>query len=235
LFNGRHPLVTGEIVGFKSPPCYKLKKIIMKNIILLPTKKPSRLYYHNDKSLRFVLDNILFTTSQNIYITSDEEIKEGWAGYAYKEDVIGSIFKHFYTANRWYDDIKEIILTTDQDLIKDGVQAIDDEFLEWFVKNPSCDKVEVLRCPIEGLYAVIPKEEPKQETLEQAAYNTYMSGLFSTEEAFIRGAKWQQERSYSKEEVEDIVNKTVNRFCTYFSEELKFKVTMEWFEQFKKK
>jgi hypothetical protein len=38
---------------------------------------------------------------------------------------------------------KKIILTTDQDLIKDGVQAIDDEFLEWFVKNPSCEFVEV--------------------------------------------------------------------------------------------
>jgi hypothetical protein len=30
---------------------------------------------------------------------------------------------------------KKIILTTDLDLIKDGVQSIDNEFLEWFVKN----------------------------------------------------------------------------------------------------
>jgi hypothetical protein len=34
-------------------------------------------------------------------------------------------------------------MTTDQDLIKDGVQGIDDEFLEWFVKNPSCESIEV--------------------------------------------------------------------------------------------
>jgi hypothetical protein len=40
-------------------------------------------------------------------------------------------------------ECKKIILTTDQDLIKDGVQAIPDEFLEWFVKNPSCEEVEV--------------------------------------------------------------------------------------------
>ena len=39
--------------------------------------------------------------------------------------------------------MKKIILTTDQDLIEDGVQAIDDEFLEWFVKNPSCERVRV--------------------------------------------------------------------------------------------
>ena len=85
-------------------------------------------------------------------------------------------------------DCKKIILTTDQDLIKDGVQAIDDDFLEWFVKNPSCEVVDVLKCPIEGLYALIAKEEEtkcycghtttcdcapeetKQETLEEAAY-----------------------------------------------------------------
>jgi hypothetical protein len=35
---------------------------------------------------------------------------------------------------------KKIILTTDLDLIKDGVQYIDDRV---FIKNPSCDEVEV--------------------------------------------------------------------------------------------
>jgi hypothetical protein len=44
-----------------------------------------------------------------------------------------------------YPTDKKIILTTDPDLIKDGVQAIDDEFLEWFVKNNSCEGVEVKR------------------------------------------------------------------------------------------
>lgn len=38
---------------------------------------------------------------------------------------------------------KKIILTTDVDLIKNGVQEIDDEFLEWFVKNPSCENVNI--------------------------------------------------------------------------------------------
>jgi hypothetical protein len=63
---------------------------------------------------------------------------------------------------------KKIILTTDQDLIKDGVQAIDDEFLEWFVKNPSCEWVEI-QCRY-NFYAgqdlthykiIIPQEEPR--------------------------------------------------------------------------
>jgi hypothetical protein len=76
---------------------------------------------------------------------------------------------------------KKIILTTDQSL--DGVQDIDDEFLEWFVKNPSCEFVEVEKGKIlnQGSYItgnivtkdyyeiIIPKEEPnynmKQEIL----------------------------------------------------------------------
>ena len=39
--------------------------------------------------------------------------------------------------------LTKIILTIDTDLIKDGVQETPDEFLEWFVKNPSCEEVDV--------------------------------------------------------------------------------------------
>jgi len=69
--------------------------------------------------------------------------------------------------------IFKIILTTDTKLIKDGVQAIDDEFLEWFVKNASCEEVKVDKAE-HGIYKddvyyklsnkifykiIIPKEE----------------------------------------------------------------------------
>jgi hypothetical protein len=69
-------------------------------------------------------------------------------------------------------------MTTDQDLIADGVQAIDGEFLEWFVNNSSCEEVEVDRDEREvgnhlggavtqyGDYKIIiPQEEPIQELL----------------------------------------------------------------------
>ena len=71
---------------------------------------------------------------------------------------------------------KKIILTTDQSL--NGVQAIDDEFLEWFVQNPSCESVEVDRDEREvgnhlggvvieyGDYKIIiPQKEPKDVVL----------------------------------------------------------------------
>lgn len=104
---------------------------------------------------------------KNIYITSDEEIKEGdWCLWISQNKVI----KCEDTSLRDRQDmVKKIILTTDQDLIQDGVQAIDDEFLEWFVKNPSCDKVEVVLDEdinfdnnewIDSYHIIIPKEEP---------------------------------------------------------------------------
>ena len=136
----------------------------MKNIHILPTDKTSRLRYN--------LSNVLALTkepyrdygkkvNQHIYITDDEEIKEGDWFYVKTPNIYGGnvIVKSLgFGKNCWSDHILaettdekgyhpshciKIILTTDQDLINDDVTAIDDEFLEWFVKNPSCEYVMV--------------------------------------------------------------------------------------------
>ena len=135
----------------------------MKNIHLLPTEKRSRLYIYNGKlgfakGFQYGTDTIL---NQHIYITSDEEIKEGFVLHLYTNRIleVGVITesngnKSFREKNYHINgievlicDCKKIILTTDQDLINDGVQEIDDEFLEWFVKNPNCDFVRTLKVP----------------------------------------------------------------------------------------
>lgn len=75
------------------------------------------------------------------------------------------------------------------------------------------------------------------EKLNQLVARTDISGNDKVMwlEDFISGRELQQqERSYSEEEVENIVNKTVDKFCTFFSGDLKQKVAKEWFEQFKK-
>ncbi len=116
----------------------------MRNVFLLPTDQPSRLYYHSDNILRFISDNILFTTSQHIYITSSEKIKESdWV--LYNNKIVRQVDKTFNKPRFDWNVLnsKKIILTTDPTLIADGVQAIDDNFLEWFVKNPTCEFVEV--------------------------------------------------------------------------------------------
>ena len=115
----------------------------MKNIHVLPTDKPSRFTFIKYYSYyRFRKDEFINNDThqnQNIYITSDEEIKEG--DWIYNEEREPSVIQCIGKGSLrgW----RKIILTTDQDLIKDGVQAIDDEFLEWFVKNPTCEEVEV--------------------------------------------------------------------------------------------
>jgi len=134
----------------------------MKNIHIVPTDKPSRLHLAYDKNYYLSVEPFIQLDTKNyksfnIYITSDEEIKEGdWILNPTNEvqNCIG-LEKGIGTDNICWVKVKEtttlqqilnsqkIILTTDQDLIKNGVQAIDDDFLEWFVKNPSCEEVKV--------------------------------------------------------------------------------------------
>jgi hypothetical protein len=212
--------------------------------------------------------------NDNIYITNDEVIKAG--DYFWKPDC-NMIFKAEYTPHK---GCQKIILTTDQDLIKDGVQAIDNEFLEWFVKNPSCESVEVdknwnypldksweyklriipkdeakeraknymsLKGALEPkqikcycghtIYCdCIPLDEAKQETLEEFAlknskYTNHSNINHSKEEAIILGAKWQQERMYSEEEVKKLIVDFL--FTRGIGKEVEN--VNEWFNQVKKK
>jgi hypothetical protein len=171
----------------------------MKNIHVLPTNKPSRLCKSKITQKLSMSDVLSFygdgTYNQHIYITNDDKIKEGdrdfyiiandrdktWINRI--EKVIESKIdpKHgkvliLSSGFIYIDEGCKIILTTDPGLIKDGVQEIDDTFLEWFVKNPSCEKVIVEidynkwkkgNITISNCYEIIiPKEEPKQ-TVEQ--------------------------------------------------------------------
>jgi hypothetical protein len=134
----------------------------MKNIHVLPTDKPSRLSKSTSKEeLTFCSDIYNLSNIQHIYINSDEEIKEGdWFITTDTNEIHKSDWIKFH-----FNNGEKIILTTDQDLINDGVQAIDDEFLEWFVKNPSCEFVKAQTMYFDKVFykIIIPKEEPKQE------------------------------------------------------------------------
>jgi len=220
----------------------------MKNIHLIPTDKPSKIalsfekLFFNSKPLSPILYK-----NQNICITNDEEIKDGdWCYYengdlkGIHKVINGKIPKTMF--------LKKIILTTDQDLIKDGVQAISDEFIELFIKNLNCERVEVVddtytvgemsKLPLgtrnHKYKIIIPKEELKQETLEEAAEKQWGKLAIINDSAaviaFKAGAKWQAERMYSEEEVYDIL---VEHTIELFKKESK--TLNEWFEQFKKK
>jgi hypothetical protein len=221
----------------------------MKNIYLLPTTRPSKLFIHNAfNDLRFDVEQLKHDNNQHIYIISDEEIKVGdWC----ISKINNKIFKK--EKKDIIDDLcNKILLTTDQDLIKDGVQVIDDEFLEWFVKNPSCESVEYNKNYNRGngkyyYKIIIPQEEPKQETLEEAAKEFVLSHDFSrltnpnhlANRCFQYGAKWQQERMYS-EAIEFAEWIRIKDFQTaskdnWIGLDMKYYTTQELFEQFKNK
>ena len=161
-----------------------------------------------------------------IYIISDEEIKVGDYRLNNQRDYFKKADKEgldYY--NKRNDVFKKIILTTDLDLIKDGVQAIDDEFLQWFVKNPSCEEVKTDLVPVNEfgsevlvtsyrfdrfIYKMVSVKEikpylvlvdAKAEQNNTTDLNAYANGVED-------GAKWMQERSYTEKEVIAIVEKS---------------------------
>jgi hypothetical protein len=245
----------------------------MKNLHLLPTDKPGRLF---KLAGDLYLDSEMVSDHKrniHIYITSDEFIEDGDFGLNLSTKNIVQ-----YDGIKGLDSYyKKIILTTDLDLIADGVQAIDDEFLEWFVANPSCEWVEVMKEYKDGYgnwynyqddfkftglsiryKIIIPQEEPKQESLtytesakkeerifnssmmkqetpEEASERIYDDNLFDYEkyrDGFMVGTKWQAERSYSEEEVMNIIDSFIDNLQDYTPT---FNSRREWFKQFKKK
>ena len=153
----------------------------MKNIHVLPTDKPSRLVKIKDTFFITSSVDIPGGTFYNIYITSDEEIISSKDWFIDIKDKRNHLHQVGYGLDSYewteqYDPqyFKKIILTTDATLIADGVQAIDDEeFLEWFVKNPTCEHVDVSELRFfdpdtnESAHCKweydLPQEEPKQK------------------------------------------------------------------------
>ena len=213
----------------------------MRNIYLIPTDKDSLLFI-GDLSGELHFNYSIErgnSVNQHIYITSDEKIKKGdyWIyvcpinGIDYGDDnnpIVKNNLNH-----TWFEKLhdknnyKKIIMTTDQDLIKDAVQEIPDEFLEWFVKNHTCKFVEVKQLlsnngnAFFGYKIITPKEKQKQllsemmqeleklglyeETIEEVAEkewgNIHRTGVLG----FIDGAKWQQKQMYSKQQVLELM------------------------------
>lgn len=137
----------------------------MKNLYLLPTDQPTGIFETNSGLQFSIMNKVRYGEFKgfHIYITSDEEIGEGdW----YLDTTVNVIFKNdkLFLNGTGY---KKIILSTDPELIADGIQAINDEFLLWFVKNSNCEFVVIDWSPLsKNLYGwkiIIPKEEPKGE------------------------------------------------------------------------
>jgi hypothetical protein len=120
----------------------------MKNIFLIPTDKSSSIW------INYVVKRLIygqFTSNddkincqnQNVYITSDskfvrdEYITDGIEVMKATPKLVDA--QGLVDRRNW----RKIVLTNDLELIKDGIQEIEDLFLVWFVKNPTFDEIEI--------------------------------------------------------------------------------------------
>ena len=232
----------------------------MKNVHLLQTETyPAKLQLDRDYGTLTILDEPCIVNGQdfvgaNLYITSNEEIQiDEWCFEIYNREST-AVAPRFIDENNntWWlrqinmsvsaDDAncKKIILTTDQNLIKDGVQALDDEFLNWFIKNQKRE-IPIITTTVNNKshyttnigFKVLRIKEPKQETLEEFINSQPYYGSCTTEylEGIEVGAKWQQKSSYNEEELKSILQ--------FFVKDTRgdkpwIDADDEWFEQFKK-
>lgn len=131
----------------------------MQNLFLLATDKPSRLFIDVDNNKLTITNNPIggeYMMNQNIYIISDEEIKEGdW--YLVELFKITAESDNFHIEKctklddvwcnnfdvlsaRHKDNCKKIILTTDQDLIADGIEQISEDTLLKIIEHINSGK-----------------------------------------------------------------------------------------------
>jgi hypothetical protein len=187
----------------------------------------------------------IYKVNNNIYITSDEEIKEGdWFIANQKAHkcirVDSNTSCPFITLNDKGEEIghfhtwkTKIILTTDQDLIKDGVQAIDKLKSKELFKE-SNDRARKMLSEVKSL--------PILETLEEAAclnlgydFQTWLTihskdkstQIYTEVVNWCKGAKWQQEQilQFLYSEITERRPYSSSKMC---------EVVIEFIEQFKK-
>lgn len=117
----------------------------MKNIHVLPTTGASRLKSTGPSLLFFELSKqpLHWRHACYVYIISDEEIQtNNWYLDTFNDQRL--VATEFSDHKHYGSACKKIILTNDPKLIADGVQEIDDEFLEWFIQNPNAEYVDLV-------------------------------------------------------------------------------------------
>lgn len=215
----------------------------MRNIHLLPTDNPSKLF--EILQFNYVFDNqnkyseeykkIHKYKNKHIYITSDEQIKEeDWV--LYDKKYIRKTDKTFNKQGMDWNVLNtdKIILTTDEDLIKDGVRTIDGEFLKWFVQNPSCEHVEVLSTPAFPMYETWIEHVNTPPFYGNLKYKIVIPEQQTNGEA--------AEKMYTESEVKDMLLEVMNLGMKVRQDQLSGHTDKsgnnflwEWFEQNKKK
>jgi len=202
----------------------------MKNIHLIPTDNEQHsIIQKNDGLLLIQTPRKEYSgTKLNLNITSNEEIKGGDWYINLLDNKIWKAEPNFFNTNGIIGSkLKKIILTTDQKLIDDGVQEIEDYFLQWFVENPTCEFVHAYNDRVVGYEydhdtIIIPQDE---------------TGIYFADNAdVIITMERPKEVRYSEDEVQELLIKCVDVFGDgTLSEKETDKKVVEWFNRYKKK
>jgi hypothetical protein len=121
----------------------------MKNIHLIPTNEPSKLVklsmfgltkLHSCENILPIQDEEQY---QNLYITNEEYLKDDEHCISFGSDICKGQLDTFCSGVKYSRKPLKIVLTTDLKLIADGIQKIDDTFLERFCKHSGCESIKV--------------------------------------------------------------------------------------------
>lgn len=224
----------------------------MRNIFLLPTKDgvDSDLFYHClvgcEKTLQYKTEDKIrrkemikagINQPQFVYITCDNAVlNKDWFIFnaankllllqakQVKNNII--IIDYNNEVGSWIDSkyCHKVALTNDPALIKDDVQQVSIDFMQWYIKNHTCEYVNVINNDyllwknsnvdkLAECYSIlIPQEESKQDLIEsaaEAAYKFESDSSFPDEHAhkefiriFKKGANKQKEFTrYSEDDM----------------------------------
>jgi hypothetical protein len=207
----------------------------MKNIHILQTDHQSRLFYNKLTVLE--LDILQYRrNTQHIYITSDEKIKDGdWCISLLDDESFKGIIKiekiHFDCDFDFTRSYKKIIITTNECLIRNGIQYINDDFLEWFIENPECkfvqikkehdDSVPYLKMKYVVPYIIIiPTKESENGININNTLKQETSGNYNIVASFKHGKSLNAKLIINKPEMIDNVDESllINSPCEYVFE-----------------
>jgi hypothetical protein len=174
----------------------------MKNVHIIPTENSSRL---SIKDGGLILHRQQWRKgTQNIHITSDskfvrdEYITDGIEVIKATPKLVDA--QGLVGRRNW----NKIIITTDPELIKDGVHPIGEDFLKWFVENPTCIKVEV----VYGLFNPMGRQVDPNDLGQNHSKCVWKYKIITTKEEqkqhLIDMMKGDEELGLYDEKIEDI-------------------------------
>lgn len=116
-----------------------------RNIHILPTNRPSILHKAFNKLfitsiVPTIQSEIYESIPQYIFITDNySDIKEN--DYIITKD--GRLVQVSYLLSKDVQGATKVVITSDPELIKDGIKEVSEGFVEWLVENPDCEYVQV--------------------------------------------------------------------------------------------